>query len=223
VEYVAQERWLNSSIRTRGIELLEACPKIMEKFIQGEWFKFCCTFQGHHEEISMLFANNFDGFQTQVGDVIIHVTEHSIAVTCHLPVKGERWWKKRRLPADLCNQFLVAEHQNPDWSQGIPNKWLKEEWQSVLVVVQKYITCEGRFSTIHCYHMCFLMHLNGDMEMNLPFYLLKILTKMEKRIQSHPQTAHKSLFHKGLIKIMVMYALSEVQVSLETTIVFLRV
>jgi hypothetical protein len=74
-------------LEPEGIELLEACPEIMEKFIQGEWFKFCCAFQGHHEEISMLFAKNFDGFQTQVGDVIIHVTEHSIATACRFPVK----------------------------------------------------------------------------------------------------------------------------------------
>jgi hypothetical protein len=61
--------------------------------------------------------------------------------------------------------------------------------------------------------MHFLMHLNGDMEMDFPFYLLKSLTKMTKRIQSHPKTAHTSLYHQGLIKMLVMYAFSEVQVS----------
>jgi hypothetical protein len=127
----------------------------MEKFINGGWFKFCCKFQGHHEEISKLFSLNFDGFQTQVRNVLVHVVEHSIATTCHLPVKGERWWKKNKLPAGLCNQFLMEEHHNPDWSQGIPNKWLKKEWQNVLVVVQRYITCEGRYSYVHCYHMIF--------------------------------------------------------------------
>jgi hypothetical protein len=101
----------------------------------------------------------------------------------------------------------VPEHHNTGCSQGIPNKWLEAEWQSVLAVVQKYITCEGRFSIIHFYHMHFLMHLNGDQEMNFPFYLLKSLTKMAKRIQSHPKTAHKILFHQGLIKILVMYAI----------------
>jgi hypothetical protein len=107
----------------------------MEKFIQQEWFNFCCTFQGHHEEISLFFYINFNGFQTQVGDVIIHVTEHSTAVACLLLVKGEIWWNKSRLPADLCNQFLVAKHQNLDWSQGIPNQWLNAEWKSVLEVI----------------------------------------------------------------------------------------
>jgi hypothetical protein len=110
-----------------GIELLQTYLEIMEKFIHEECFQFCCTFQGHHEKISMMFAQNFDGFQTQVGNVLIHVTKHSIATTCFLPIKGERWSKKIKLPADLCNLFLVPEHHSLDWSQGIPNKWLKGE------------------------------------------------------------------------------------------------
>jgi hypothetical protein len=182
----------------------------MQKFIDGGWFEFCCTFQGNHEEISMLFAKKIDGFQTQVGNVLIHVTEHSIGATCHFPVQGERWWKKSKLSANLCNQFLVPEHHDPDWSQGIPKKWLKEEWQSVLSIVKRYITCEGRYSYVYCYHMRILMHLNGDAQMSFPFYLLKSLTKMEKRVQSNPRTIDKSLFHQGLIKRLVLYALSEV-------------
>jgi hypothetical protein len=114
-------------LEPEGIKLLEACVDIMEKSIQGEWFKFCYTFQGHHEEILMLLAKDFNGFQTQVEDVIIHVTEHSIAIACRFLVKGERWWKKSKLPADPCNQFLMAEHHNPYWSQVIQNKWLKVE------------------------------------------------------------------------------------------------
>jgi hypothetical protein len=49
--------------------------------------------------------------------------------------------------------------------------------------------------------------------MSFPFYLLKSLTKMAKRVQSNPGTAHKSLFHQGLIKMLVLYALREVRVS----------
>jgi hypothetical protein len=44
---------------------------------------------------------------------------------------------------------------------------------------------------------------------------VKILTKMEKKVQSHPKTTDKILFHQGLIKIMVMHALNELQVSWE--------
>jgi hypothetical protein len=53
----------------------------------------------------------------------------------------------------------------------------------------------------------------SDGEMNLPFYLLKSLTKMEKKVQANPKIVDKILFHQGLIKILVMYALSELQVT----------
>jgi hypothetical protein len=39
------------------------------------------------------------------------------------------------------------------------------------------------------------MYLNGDAEMSFPFYLLKSLTKMDKRVQNNLGIAHKSLFH----------------------------
>jgi hypothetical protein len=82
-----------------------------------------------------------------------------------------------------------------------------------LTLVQKYITGEGQFSYAYHYHMRIFMHLNGDIEMSLPFYLLKSLTKMSKRVQNHPQTARKSLFHQGLMKMLVLYALREVQMT----------
>jgi hypothetical protein len=119
---------------------------------------------------------------------------------CTLPISGERWFKKGKLPAEVCNKFLVAEHQNPDWSQGIPILWLKEEWRGIMSTIQRYITGEGRFSIVHCYHIRFLMHLNGDKELNLPFYLLKILTKMSKRIHNYPESSHRSLYHQGSLK-----------------------
>jgi hypothetical protein len=70
---------------------------------------------------------------------------------------------------------------------------------------------EGRFSIVHCYHIIFLMHLNGDKELNLPFYFLKILTKMSKRIHNYPESAHRSLYHQGFIKILVLFSLNELE------------
>jgi hypothetical protein len=65
---------------------LEYYLDIVHKFIEKGWFDLCCTFQGHHGEILMLFAKTIDGFQTQVGNVLIHVTEHSIGAACHFPI-----------------------------------------------------------------------------------------------------------------------------------------
>jgi hypothetical protein len=57
------------------------------------------------------------------------------------------------------------------------------------------------------------MHLNGDNTLCLPFYLLKSLTKMSKRVYTHPKNAIKSLFHQSLIKTLALHGLSEVRIS----------
>jgi hypothetical protein len=73
----------------------------------------------------------------------------------------------------------------------------KGRLEGTLAAVQRYITGEGRFNIVHCYHLHFLMHLSGDKEINLPYYLLKILTKMARRVQIHPESSHRSLYHQG--------------------------
>jgi hypothetical protein len=55
------------------------------------------------------------------------------------------------------------------------------------------------------------MHLNGDYPLNLPYFLLKSLEKMSKRVQSHSSNAKSSLFHQVLIKTLVMSSLREIQ------------
>jgi len=65
-----------------------------QKFKDASWFDFFSTFQVHDEQISMIFAHNFDGFKIVVGKLLRHCTEHSIEKTCKLPVYRERWWKK---------------------------------------------------------------------------------------------------------------------------------
>jgi hypothetical protein len=119
------------------------------------------------------------------------------------------------LHVEIVNRFLLPEHQSPNWSQGIPHNWMKKEWKIGLMIIRRYITCEWRFSLVHLYHIRLLMHLNAGSPLCLPLFLLKSLTKMSKRIQTHPTTAGKSLFHQTLIKTLVMYALGEVQRSLD--------
>jgi hypothetical protein len=71
------------------------------------------------------------------------------------------------------------------------------------MVVQNFVTCEGRYGITLLYHMRFLLHFHGDQPLNLPFFLLKSLTKMESKVQHHPANLANSLFHHGLIKILV--------------------
>jgi hypothetical protein len=62
----------------------------------------------------MFFTQNFDGYETIIGNVLISVNEYSIAAAYKLSLYGQRWWKKDKLPVDLANHFLVPKHQNPN-------------------------------------------------------------------------------------------------------------
>jgi hypothetical protein len=114
-------------LEPEGTELLEAFPQMEHKFKDAGWFDFFSTFQGHDEQISIIFAHNFDGFETIVGKILMHVTEHPIEKACRLLVYEERWWKKETLVMEFVNHFLIPERQNPNWSQGIPHSWVRKE------------------------------------------------------------------------------------------------
>jgi hypothetical protein len=75
------------------------------------------------------------------------------------------------------------------------------------------IICEGRFSLVYIYHIRLLIHINGDYPLNLPYFLLKSLSKMFKRVQSHLAIAKGSLFHLGLIKTLVISSLNSPKIS----------
>lgn len=71
-------------------------------------------------------------------------------------------------------------------------------------MLQGYVSCEGRFATIFVYHMRFLVHTVGISKLNLPFYLLKILSKMATRVRNHPSHTSHNVFHHGLVKLLVL-------------------
>jgi hypothetical protein len=64
------------------------------RFKDVGWFEFFTTFQGHDEQVSMIFTQKFDGFEVMIGKLLMMVIGHSIAKDCRLPLGGERWWKK---------------------------------------------------------------------------------------------------------------------------------
>jgi hypothetical protein len=143
--------------------------------------------------------------------MLMLVTEQTIAKACRLVVGGERWWKKEHVVTEFVNQFLLPDKKNLNWRRGVPRSWIRPEWHTALIVIHRYITCEGRFSLVYIYHIRILMHLNGDYPLNLPYFLLKSLTKMSKRVQSLSTNAKSSLFHQVLIKTLVMSSLRELQ------------
>jgi hypothetical protein len=62
---------------------------------------------------------------------------------------------------------------------------------------------------IYQYHIRLLLHFTGKYLMNLPFYLFRSIGKMVDRVQAKSKAVDTSVFHSGLIKILVMEELKK--------------
>jgi hypothetical protein len=67
------------------------------------------------------------------------------------------------------------------------------------------VTCEGRYGLVFLYHLCLLMNFMGY-PLNMPFYFQRSLYKMSKRFKR--EKADSSLFHHGLIRLIIVHYLS---------------
>lgn len=74
-----------------------------------------------------------------------------------------------------CMDITVFKH-------GIPVSALKEKWTSLLLIIQKFITCEGRYGSMYMYHIRLLMNFLENQTINLPYFLLSSLKKMSTTV-----------------------------------------
>ena len=87
-------------------------------------------------------------------------------------------------------------------------KYFQKEWRPVLDVIHRYVTCEGRLSSAYVYHLRLMVFFLG-FPINLPYYLVHSLTKMSSAIKKGPKNIGRSLFHHGLVRILVERELSK--------------
>ena len=90
-----------------------------------------------------------------------------------------------------------------DWGKGVQIQKFKPKWIDPIKILQIYITCEGRFAFVFKYHFRFLQHLIHEAKMNLPFFFFKSLQKMSRGVKEHPDHTKQSVFHHGLIKLVI--------------------
>jgi hypothetical protein len=99
---------------------------------------------------------------------------------------------------------LKPEFRNIDFGATIPREILLENHSNLLRVIQRFFTCEGRFTRVYQYHIRLLMHFTGRKPLNLPYYLFRSLGKMVDRVQVRKDQGEPSLFHFSLIKLLVL-------------------
>ena len=140
----------------------------------------------------------------EIGDLKFRVTEASIAAATDFPEEGERWFKNKCLDEQAWRVIL----RNPGmdvtvFTRGIPIHALKEEWAGLLLIIKKFITCEGRFGTMYMYHTRLLMNFLEKQTLNLPYFLLLSLKKMSTTVQKNIGDIEPHLYHHGLVRILV--------------------
>jgi hypothetical protein len=134
----------------------------------------------------------------------LEVSEVTIAADTEIPNTGERWVKSMTLNVAFTKDFLKPDHQKDNLSKGVPKSHLVEGFEKMLKVIQRYFTCEGRFKMIYQYHIRLLLHFTGKDLMNIPFYMFRSMRKMVDKVQAKSKVVETSVFHSGLIKMLVM-------------------
>jgi hypothetical protein len=197
------------------MHLFEAEPMAREVFQRVGCLTFCQNMQRGHPEVARKFSLHFDGLKTKVGDLEFEVSETSISAATGIPITGENWFKSMALDAAFSKDFLKPEYQTDNLSKGVPRSHLVGEFDKMLRIIQRYFTCEGRFNTLYQYHIRLLLHFTGKVEMNIPFYLLRSIGKMSDRVQSKSKAVDTSIFHSGLIRMLVSEELRKRNISWE--------
>jgi len=124
--------------------------------------------------------------------------------TCR-PTTGEKWFKGDELEISAFKQFVKPQFGDT-FDTTFPTIYLQDHYNELLKVIQRYLTCEGRFNSIYQYHIRLLWHFIENKPMNLPFFLFKSLERMETKVQMQKNNHMSSLFHFPLIKILVKFA-----------------
>jgi hypothetical protein len=101
----------------------------------------------------------------------------------------------------------------------MPRNQLIEQFDRILKIIQRYFTCEGRFNTLCHSHIRLLLHFTSNIEMNVPYYLLRSIGKILDRVQDKSKDVDSSLFHSGLIRMLVSEELGKKEISWEIFVV----
>lgn len=192
-----------------GTKYLEGYPQIREILQQAGWLQFLEKFSGFHKEVTKTFARSFNGAEVEVGDIKFTVTKAFIAEATGLPRQGERWFKNREFHNEAWKQILKSPGMDVTvFKKGILSSALKKKWRNMLLILKQFITCEGRYGTFYVYHIRLIMHFLEE-ELNLPFFWLHSLNKMASSVQKRVQFIETTLYHHGLIKILIEHHLAK--------------
>ena len=165
-------------------------------------------FLGYNLEVTRQFASTFDRSKAQIGNLILSILEEYISQVIGLPQTREKWLKKQYMDEKSWTPYINKSRKVCNWVNGVSRSWLKSPWDDITYLIQKYVTCEGRYSLIFLYHIRILHHLSNEKPMNMPYFLLQSLKKMSSQVKKN-KNKERSMCHHGLIKMLVEHELNQ--------------
>ena len=105
---------------------------------------------------------------------MLQLTEEFVSRSIGLPHLGERWYKGKHVKNDDWKEFLTPANRQMKYKSGFSSRLLKKKWRSLLELIIRYVTCEGRLSQTQFYHLQVLMIFKGH-PVNMLYYFLSSL------------------------------------------------
>jgi hypothetical protein len=154
-----------------------------------------------------------------VGELEFEVSEKSISIVTDIPACGEKWFKSMSLNSTFSKEFIKPKYQGETLSKGVPRSHMMKCFEKMLRFIHRYFTFEGRFNMVYQYHIRLLLHFTRKDSMHLPFYIFRSIGKMPDRVQDKYKRVDTSVFHSGLIKILLLEELKKTNTDWEVFLV----
>lgn len=129
-----------------------------------------------------------------------------------IPNSREIQFKREDLDLQNYKMYLKAQYKaTPTYI--FPFRHLLERYTPLMKIIMKYFTFEGGYSRLYKYHMKLLMNFTSVQQINLSYYLYKSLIKMGEKAITLGGNHYTSLFHHGLVKVLVCHQLAQENLS----------
>jgi hypothetical protein len=193
-----------------GLDVTLRDEGVARAFRSAGCWRFCEKLKGGHAEVTKAFALNFTGLNSKVAMLEFPVSPEVISTVTEIPRGGQEWFKNFKFDMSPCKEFLKEPYVDEDLTKAVPRSYIKENYAMLLTCIQKYLTCEGRYNKVYSYHFKLLLHFTGKVSIDIPFYLFRSISKMCDKIQLKKDGCETSLFHHGLVKLLVLDSLQKI-------------
>lgn len=192
-----------------GLDVLLNKSEVERDFKQVGYWRFCEKLQGGHMQVTKEFAFNFKGLNSKVGVLELPISLEVISAVTEIPRGQDRWFKNFKFDMTPCKEFLKPEFVDSNLNKLMSRSFVKDSYANLLTCIQRYFTCEGRYHKVYSYHKL-LLHFTGKISLDFPFYLFRSLVTMCDKVQLKKEACETSLFHHGLVKLIVLHELQKI-------------